>query len=381
MLERNLVALNIQFMSDNRFVVESKHFAVRRISIQKSIFCFRMANGPFDDASPRQVLEALLRSTLPMDEVVYAFGYGSGVFSQQIRNETEEDETKLIDMIVVVRNDLEFHRANMVLNPSHYWVPPFIQDGAAWSTWWQRQQPPTWMGRNPGLYFVLTDKLKYGVVQIDDLCDDLQYWQYLYMAGRMQKPVLTLIDEIDCNSSRSTPSITKLQSEVNLPAALASSLLLLSDATQQSTSVTSGEVYRQIARLSYLGDFRVQYGAEDPQKITRLVEGPGQLERFDKLYAEAATAFQEQGILSINSANSENQPLDPCRSWSWDTSPAGKKFLYDQLPFSTTNLESHLARIVAPSARYQSFKGIITAGPYKAWKYATRKLAKGILRR
>lgn len=52
---------------------------------------------------PRERLETLLRSTLPMDEVVYAFGYGSGVFSQQIDKEREDRETKVVDLIVVVR--------------------------------------------------------------------------------------------------------------------------------------------------------------------------------------------------------------------------------------------------------------------------------------
>jgi hypothetical protein len=59
--------------------------------------------------------------------------------------------------------------------------------------------------------------------------------------------------------------------------------------------------------------------------------------------------------------------------------------LAQRLPFAwdahEEDLSERLARIVAPAARYQSFKGIVTAGPQKAWKYAARKLSKGLLRR
>ena len=400
-------------------------------------------------SSQRESLETLLRSTLPMDEVVYAFGYGSGVFSQNIISHEQdkdviEEETKVIDMIVVVQDAMAFHRANVSLNPSHYYhhhhssLVPGIrlpEDGtASWCTWWQRHTPPHWLGRNPGLYFFLTDTVKYGIVQADDLRDDLSQWKYLYLAGRMQKPVLTLIDDNNNNDSRKSvntstvdenhkdSSIHHLQHSVNLPAALASSLLLLSNAKSNSndnktqpkygqTTTTANEIYQQIAKLSYLGDFRVAYGAEDPQKIQRLVEGPGQFERFESLYFHAATALQQQGILSITqedttgtttldstSATTRTTTTTPdttvqpvqTTTWSWDTSPEARKHLWEQLPLVKQSsvpknyqhyLSTQLTSIVAPSARYQSFKGIVTAGPRKAWNYAARKLAKGLFRK
>ena len=338
-------------------------------------------------AVTRSRLTTLLQATLPMDQVVYAFGYGSGVFSQRMDNddiiEQQQQETKVVDMIVVVKDDLAFHRANFALNPSHYWVPPLVSDVAAWCTWWQRHHPQAWLGRNPGLYFLLTEKLKYGVVQVDDLQEDLQHWKYLYMAGRMQKPVLTLIDDDDTKlTANNAMTIHNLQQTINLPAALASALLLLSKdkhCANQPQQALSTEVYQQIAALSYLGDFRVSYGAEDPQKVTRLVEGPGQLERFVALYADATSVLQEKGILSCS--NETSTKLDSSQ-WTWDASPSAQEFLRQQLPLDVSpNLRAQLAGIVAPSARYQSFKGIVTAGPQKAWKYAARKLAKGLLRR
>ena len=34
-------------------------------------------------------------------------------------------------------------------------------------------------------------RIKYGVVTMDDLCKDLIEWQTLYLSGRMHKPVST----------------------------------------------------------------------------------------------------------------------------------------------------------------------------------------------
>lgn len=339
--------------------------------------------------TPRKSLQNLLHSTLPMEEVVYAFGYGSGVFSQQIDGDETEDTTKMIDMIVVVRDAWKFHQANLAINPSHYWVPPGVSNAAAWFTWWQRYKPPSWLGRNPGVYFFLTDKVKYGVVQIDDLNADLSHWSYLYLAGRMHKPVLTLVDEENPGTLgvELASSITHCQESVNLPAALASAILLLSSSNEHEEdaitekSVSSVEVYQQICGLSYLGDFRVQYGAEDPQKITRLVEGAGQLERFDSLYAKAAADLQKQGLLTIDDSSRSDSTGTSHPKWSWEVSPSAHQLLRQQLPFVASDLSAHLAGIVAPTARYQSFKGIVTAGPQKAWKYAVRKLSKGLLRR
>ena len=358
------------------------------------------------DEAQRQRLFALLTSTLPMDEVVYAFGYGSGVFSQQIahdNNDHDRQEPKVIDLIIVVQDALAFHQANLERNPSHYafnWLPNNTTTTAAqWCTWWQRHTPPVWLGRNPGVYFLLTDELKYGVVQMDDLCADLQYWTCLYLAGRMHKPILPLMarkqqQQQQRSSAHDYERIVHLQQTVNLPAALAMTLWRLSTSTQNNNennnnnppNVSDTQVYAQIAQLSYTGDFRVAYGAEDPQKITRLVQGPGQLERFQALYAVAAATLQERGILSIEGSikttTEEKGTTDKdttATHWTWDASHSSLAFLQSQIPLSSPPY--HIHEIVAPAARYQSFKGIVTVSPSRAWKYAIRKLTKGLLRR
>ena len=59
---------------------------------------------------------------------------------------------------------------------------------------------------------------KYGVVSTRNLLDDLRTWRHLYMAGRLQKPVVTLVSHVK-----------ELQAaqEANLQGATAAALLLL----------------------------------------------------------------------------------------------------------------------------------------------------------
>lgn len=59
--------------------------------------------------------------------------------------------------------------------------------------------------------------IKYGVIGTQLLYDDLQYWDSLYIAGRMQKPVLMLKDYAKLPMARKN----------NLDSAVTMALLLL----------------------------------------------------------------------------------------------------------------------------------------------------------
>jgi translocator assembly and maintenance protein 41 len=349
--------------------------------------------------TPVEELREIIETTFPTDEIVYAFGYGSGVLSQQLANAEGDAETKVIDLILAVRDSREFHRVNLQVNPSHYAVPTWFgkETAADYVTWLQRHAVDNTLFRNPKVYFNVTDRIKYGVVQVEDLSADLTDWKYLYLAGRLHKPVVTIID-------RQTPgaldSIQYQQDNHNLPAGLSAALLLQSishhkkqrDDPSSSVELTLSEanVYQQIASLSYTGDFRTAVGAEDPLKISKLVESPGQLQRFRDLYALSADKLCQAGLLSIDPQN---------QTWTWDaSSPTARAHLWRALPPNLRRLgdddngneESNdapsvcfalaaaLPAIVAPAARYQSFKGLFTAGASKSFKYAVRKLSKGL---
>lgn len=320
-------------------------------------------------------LRSLLEDSLPQDEIVYSFAYGSGVLSQETKldRHSGNGEKKMIDFIIGVRDAERFHRANLDLNPDHYATGPFMlaTDRAARITWWQRHAVDNRYFRNPGIYFNVTDEnFKYGVVQVDDLSVDLTEWKYLYLAGRMHKPIVV--------TTTMDSKLQDQQSNSNLPAALSASLLLL-----KKSVVSDAELYAQIAALSYTGDPRMAAGAEDPEKVNKLVQSPGQMQRFADLYEDSLEDLETQGVLSAMK-----------NGVTWDAAnPKAHQLLWEKLPqrlqpesFNTPvtavqNLERMLPTIVAPAARYQSLKGLATAGFRRSWSYAMRKLSKGVLRR
>lgn len=69
--------------------------------------------------------------------------------------------------------------------------------------------------------------IKYGVIGKETLCRDLTLWDTLYAAGRLQKPVLTLVED---------PDVAKACSKNHL-SALTTSLLLL---PEQFTTQVAG---------------------------------------------------------------------------------------------------------------------------------------------
>jgi mitochondrial translocator assembly and maintenance protein 41 len=215
----------------------------------------------------------------------------------------------------------------------------------------------------------------------------------------LHKPVVTILADQD--------DVLEAQQQTrNLPAALAAALLLQwNDERPHHCSSTihcldAHEVYTRIASLSYTGDPRMLIRAEDPNKISNLVRSAGQMERFHNLYQTATANLVQEGILSMNDTTTNNQ-------WTWDsTNPLAHARLWQSLPVhvrsqcryepNTTNndgsaatvvssaaasqrLPAVLASIVAPAARYQSAKGLWTAGLTKSVVYAYRKLYKGLL--
>lgn len=267
-------------------------------------------------------LRALLEETFPTQEIVYAFAYGSGVLAQQQQHHHQQQQhqqqqpppssssqdakspDRLIDLIIVVKDAYRFHQTNLQWNPQHYatpfrWLPR--DTAAAYVTAWQRQEwdgtttdppPPSyfhennleaptttttttkmittqrqWL-RNPGVYFNVTDRFKYGVIQENDLAHDLKYWSHLYVAGRMQKPIVTLWDAKQSTvEGEEEESVALWQTKYNLPAALAVSLLFLWSATQSSSThepsftIQDAALFEQIAALSYTGDPRMRMGS------------------------------------------------------------------------------------------------------------------------
>jgi translocator assembly and maintenance protein 41 len=352
----------------------------------------------------REVLRDDILSLFPQDNLVYSFGYGSGVFSQTLKNSSKKHKG-MLDLILVVDDTFQFHETNLQAVPSHY---------ASWLRWGgpnlitriQRQFPL----RDAHVLFHVVDDpvpMKYGVVDLQDLLRDLNQWESLYLAGRLHKPTLPLLSPPD--------AFVEAQNQ-NLHAAVAASLILLMlspetrhDVDESSSSNSSAcswaSLFRSIASLSYTGDFRMQFGGEDPQKLEKLVQSPGQFHRFQTLYRPVLQSFEDAGVLSptfvTEKEGDDDQAFyDSGIAWNGND-PSTLSYLYNHLPRNirnqavlskeipnhkdstvvATNLAEALSGTVAPAARHQSFKGIFTLGFRRSIQYASAKLSKGLFRR
>lgn len=214
----------------------------------------------------------------------YAFAYGSGVFPQSKRSgriPTEEEiraihpkapaavqraqdgTPKMIDFIFGVTFTQHWHSLNLNQHRDHYSCLGSLGSGAVSAV-----QDKVGAGVYFNPYVVINGILvKYGVVNLDTLERDLREWDTLYLAGRLQKPVKILRDD----------ARIRLANQINLLSALRTALLLL------PPGFTERELYNTIAGISYLGDPRMAFPTENPQKVANIVGN--NLPHFRRLYA------------------------------------------------------------------------------------------------
>ncbi|PLW37915.1 hypothetical protein PCANC_15158 [Puccinia coronata f. sp. avenae] len=322
----------------------------------------------------------------------FAFAYGSAVFPQKSYSPAHPPPVR--DFVFAVSHPGHWHSINLHQNPVHYSLPARLIGSPA-IAWLQDHAP------GAGLWFNLRATvnqtvIKYGVVSIDTLCNDLLDWNTLYLSGRMHKPIDILRDH---------PRV-RLAQQVNFVSALRTALLLLPE------TFVERELYRTIAGLSYIGDFRMRW-AENPHKVNNIVAG--QAELFRSIYHPLIIALSSHVNIQHLSSHS------PHHTFTQDVSPRARaellaklpirlreriRTVYDRrwnlqsafpsatnLPLSTSDeidiltkmaadrdfqptLRDALVDIVARPALFQSLKGIVSAGPVKSVSYAAQKVLK-----
>ena len=211
--------------------------------------------------------------------VRYAFAYGSGVFPQtalsslgsssvnpklnKATTEIQGGNGKMVDFIFGVSHTQHWHSINLQEHRDHYSLIGSLGSKIV------SQVQDKW---GAGVYFnpyvtVNGALIKYGVVNLATLHDDLSDWNTLYLAGRLQKPVKILRDAAGL----------RLANQINLISAVRTALLLLPE------TFTERNLYKTIAGISYLGDPRMSLGAENLNKVSNIVEH--QLPNFRRLYS------------------------------------------------------------------------------------------------
>ncbi|KAK6197404.1 mitochondrial matrix Mmp37-domain-containing protein [Scheffersomyces amazonensis] len=336
----------------------------------------------FDGLVQQQELREIAESfNFEQSPIKVSIGYGSGVFPQNGYNNTPEEGDKLsvkteeeetqIDLINVVKDNQTFHRYNLQRHRDHYSIKSlpiikFIQ------------------GRD-GIYFNPFVKLKghlikYGIISSGAAQMDLMEWSSLYFAGRLQKPVNYIrLDEDE-------GQMIKFLNQYNLKNAMTVGIILL-----QEQQFNEQELYEQITRISYMGDFRTYVGGENPNKVKNIVEK--QLKYFKSLYEPILQYFIHKNYLIIVDNNEEQKvfkknlninnkinlistlPLNfRIQLYQMYQDKSLKEIAKDKdLPLKIIKL---IQRVVRNSSIKQAIMGIFSSGIIKSIKYAFAKQVK-----
>ncbi|KAK6053060.1 hypothetical protein COOONC_09437 [Cooperia oncophora] len=269
----------------------------------------------------------------------------------------------MIDFILCTNDPVSFHTENTKKNSSHYSLLRYI--GAKTLAQFQTRIAAR-VYYNTQVH-VGNRRMKYGIVSTEDLQRDLLDWRWLYVAGRLHKPVL------DSNI------------EQNRRCALQAALLLLPD------SFNLEELYEKIVSLSYTGDFRMYVG-EDKDKIKKIVLGSMEQlsDVYDPLLADDSKLVVQNGkVLQDGSTPAVYHRLNLLpstvlkriqKNWNkrnkWQKDSEEVLFSLAHRHDVTLHVEGAISSIVAPAALSQSLKNVASAGFSRSVVYSLAKLAK-----
>jgi len=210
--------------------------------------------------------------------VEFAVAYGSGVLKQNSYDyEVESKQLPMIDMIFAVSDPLEWHRANLSKNPSHYGfdIPlsagtvAHIQEKFGAALWYNTYVPLN--------IKAFPDRpMKYGIISTASLVNDLRNWNWLYSSGRLHKPVFVM------------KSNEEILAAININHFHAVNVAL----SMMPPTFSEKQLYKCIAQLSYTGDPRMHF-AENPNKVDNLVSP--QMKEYRRVYKDVLGLFMDRG--------------------------------------------------------------------------------------
>lgn len=292
--------------------------------------------------------------TLPPTASVKA--YGSSIAYQA---GYKANEKKQVDLIVVVDDIKKFYEENLKINKYMYSFTPKL--------YFKHAKSET-LKKAAGICYTTDikygqDTYKMGVIEKEDVLDDLLNWKTFYIAGRFQKEMYT---------AKSDEQIEKAN-EINKRNALTIALLLLDKDKPKLI-----DLYEKICSLSYMGDSRKSFKAEDPNKIKKLASGSK--EHFDREFKDKTDLFTVDKNENITiDYKKVLQMIDklPIELKIRISDEVGDKKLSDGFEEIRIAIKDYLTTIIKKSSNGQTKKGILTTGPKKSLTYALAKLKKG----
>src|SRR5574344_1901159 len=189
--------------------------------------------------------------------------YEGDFMDNEVRNIiTDYISTKpdTINTIVAVNNTQEWNQKNYSINKSDYCKRGYFYLKSSCSDYLTKINYISYLKYHNSMF-------KIGIINKDDLEDDLINWRHGVMSGRFQKPIELIKTDDSLNRAI---KIDRLN-------ALRASLILLAESES-----TEFDLYHTICSLSYIGDIRMKLKFENPNKISNIVNGS--FEEFKSIY-------------------------------------------------------------------------------------------------
>lgn len=304
----------------------------------------------------------------------FCFAYGSGV-KKQAGYTSEQLKDTLIDLMFCVDDTKQWHTDNLKMNAAHYSCIKLLGPSnikRVQENFGAKVYCNTLVPIENGC------SIKYGVISSGHLVQDLNNWADLYVAGRLHKPVQILIPP---NSQKIIDALDK-----NLKNAILTACLLLPQ------KFSYFDLFYQIAKLSYSGDFRMIFG-ENKDKVKNIVQP--QIESFINLYTPHLKQFSfclqlPDGVCSSNEklifqdkrsqvivSHLNDLPNNVvCKLLNNRPITEESLEMLAKDPKLSSRVAKSLESIVWRSSVTQSIKNIPTAGLTKAIRYSWKKVLK-----
>ncbi|KAL5719853.1 hypothetical protein ACHQM5_012587 [Ranunculus cassubicifolius] len=305
--------------------------------------------------------------------VEFCCAYGSALHGNH-------DKTTMVDYILGVSDPMQWHSQNLEMNKDHYASLLMVYFGGAKLITQVADKIGVGVHFNP--FVVWNDRMiKYGVVRMHDLVQDICHWEHFYLSGRLQKPVNIYVDNV---------GIANLNS-VNLKAATATALLF------SPPEFTEEQLYAKICGLSYMGDLRMLF-AEDKNKVNKIVRG--QFHLFKTMYKPILEEYAANGLLRFTSSGKNDKVIQDCglpathslltalpssiqsRMGMRETgklshpSRIGRECVTGSREEAANIMRSVLRRKVMVSSARQAVAGVIAGGGIHAAHYLSSKMSK-----
>lgn len=299
-------------------------------------------------------LDTIKRFANERPEAIGVYGYGSSVFKQA----TQNSNTSQTDVIFAVNSISEWHCQNIEQNPNDYSFIGKIHLSRENIAKLKGPNNITYVSRVEcsGCFF------KYGVIEITDFLRSLKTWDNLFIAGRFQKPTLSVISE----------DFIEEAIAYNRECALIIASLFSNKLT------TINDLYTRLCGLSYQGDARMMF-AENPHKVRNIVNGS--LDILKEMYP-----LNEDYFIQLNNSHIIIR-YDILLEKIKELPNALLKYLeelgtdFSNLEDVRQNIASYLMNRNKIESRSQIIEGFKTNGVIRSIPYALSKVKKRIVKR